>query len=132
LEISGDLTTLDPHDCYWKSVGRQYAVGRRLHYPDITIEIVTDNGLTDIVEQRLDAGVRLGEQVAKDMIAVRISPDVRMTVIGTPGNFARHLEPKTPQDLMAHNCINIRLPTAGGIYAWEFKKGGRELNVRVE
>ena len=101
-------------------------------YPDITIEIVIDNGLTDIVEQRLDAGVRLGEQVAKDMVAVRISPDVRMAVVGTPGYFATHPKPKTPRDLTVHNCINIRLPTAGGIYAWEFKKGGRELNVRVE
>ncbi|MCS6471885.1 LysR family transcriptional regulator [Burkholderia thailandensis] len=101
-------------------------------YPDITIEIVIDNGLTDIVEQRLDAGVRLGEQVAKDMVAVRIGPDVRMVVVGTPAYFARYAEPKTPQDLMAHNCINIRLPTAGGIYAWEFRKSGRELNVRVE
>ncbi|MUV27607.1 LysR family transcriptional regulator [Burkholderia thailandensis] len=82
-------------------------------YPDITIEIVIDNGLTDIVEQRLDAGVRLGEQVAKDMVAVRIGPDVRMVVVGTPAYFARYAEPKTPQDLMAHNCINIRLPTAG-------------------
>lgn len=101
-------------------------------YPDIAIEIVIDNGLTDIVEQRLDAGVRLGEQVAKDMVAVRISPDVRMAVVGTPGYFAKHPKPKTPRDLPAHNCINIRLPTAGGLYAWEFKKGGRELNVRVE
>jgi DNA-binding transcriptional LysR family regulator len=101
-------------------------------YPDVTIELVIDNGLTDIVEQRLDAGVRLGEQVAKDMVAVRIGPDVRMAVVGTPAYFSRHPTPKTPQDLTAHNCINIRLPTAGGIYAWEFKKGERELNVRVE
>jgi DNA-binding transcriptional LysR family regulator len=101
-------------------------------YPDIGVEIVVDNGLTDIVEQRLDAGVRLGEQVAKDMVAVRIGPDVRMAVVGTPGYFAKHPKPKTPQDLTAHNCVNIRLPTAGGIYAWEFKKGGREINVRVE
>jgi len=101
-------------------------------YPDITIEIVIDNGLTDIVEKRLDAGVRLGEQIARDMVAVRISPDVRMAVVGTPGYFARHPPPKLPQDLTAHNCINLRLPTAGGIYAWEFKHGERELNVRVE
>lgn len=101
-------------------------------YPDITIEIVVDNGLTDIVAQRLDAGIRLGEQVAKDMVAVRIGPDVRMAVVATPGYFERHPKPKTPQDLTAHNCINIRLPTAGGLYAWEFAKGGRELKVRVE
>ncbi len=101
-------------------------------YPDITIEIVVDNGLTDIVAQRLDAGVRLGEQVARDMVAVRIGPDLRMAVVGTPGYFKRHPKPKTPQDLTAHNCINIRLPTAGGLYAWEFEKGGRALKVRVE
>lgn len=101
-------------------------------YPDIKIEIVIDNGLTDIVEQRLDAGVRLGESVAKDMIAVRIGPDVRMAVVGTTDYFSKHPKPKTPQDLTAHNCINIRLPTAGGLYAWEFEKEGRELRVRVE
>lgn len=101
-------------------------------YPDIAIEIVVDNGLTDIVAQRLDAGVRLGEQVARDMVAVRIGPDLRMAVVGTPGYFKRHPKPKTPQDLTAHNCINIRLPTAGGLYAWEFEKGGRALKVRVE
>ncbi|MEK6365588.1 MAG: LysR family transcriptional regulator [Burkholderia gladioli] len=101
-------------------------------YPDITVEIVIDNGLTDIVEQRLDAGVRLGESIAKDMVAVRIGPDMRMAVVGAPSYFAKHTKPKTPQDLTAHNCINIRLPTAGSLYAWEFKKSGRELRVRVE
>ncbi|OLL31242.1 LysR family transcriptional regulator [Burkholderia sp. SRS-W-2-2016] len=101
-------------------------------YPDIRIEIVVDNGLTDIVAQRLDAGIRLGEQVAKDMVAVRIGPDMRMAVVGTPDYFRRYPKPKTPQDLTAHNCINIRLPTAGGLYAWEFAKGGRELKVRVD
>ncbi|TKC88317.1 LysR family transcriptional regulator [Trinickia terrae] len=101
-------------------------------YPDITIEIVVDNGLTNIVEQRLDAGVRLGEQVDKDMVAVRIGPDVRMAIVGTPSYFTRYPKPKVPQDLMAHNCINIRLPTAGGLYAWELEKEGRALKVRVE
>lgn len=101
-------------------------------YPDIHVEIVVDNGLTDIVGERLDAGVRLGEQVAKDMVAVRIGPDLRMAIVGTPGYFKRHPKPKTPQDLTMHNCINIRLPTAGGLYAWEFEKGGRALKVRVE
>ncbi|WP_321901934.1 LysR family transcriptional regulator [Paraburkholderia tropica] len=101
-------------------------------YPDITIELVIDNGLTDIVEQRLDAGVRLGEQVARDMVAVRIGPDIRMAVVGTPAYFARHPKPKTPQDLIAHNCVNIRMPTAGSLYAWEFEKAGRALKVRVE
>ncbi|MFL9911822.1 LysR family transcriptional regulator [Paraburkholderia sp. RL17-337-BIB-A] len=101
-------------------------------YPDIVIEIVVDNGLTDIVAQRLDAGVRLGEQVAKDMVAVRIGPDMRMAVVGTPAYFKKHSKPKTPQDLTTHNCVNIRLPTAGGLYAWEFEKAGRALKVRVE
>ena len=79
-----------------------------------------------------DAGVRLGEQVAKDMIAVRIGPDMRMAVVGAPAYFARRKRPQAPQDLMAHDCINLRLPTYGGLYAWEFEKDGRELKVRVE
>lgn len=102
------------------------------NYPDIKIEIIVDYGLTDIVAERYDAGVRLGEQVAKDMIAVRIGPDMRMAVVGSPSYFAKRKKPKTPQDLTAHDCINIRLPTYGGLYAWEFEKGGRELKVRVE
>src|SRR6266576_3235719 len=101
-------------------------------YPDIKVEIVIDYGLTDIVAQRYDAGVRNGEQVAKDMIAVRIGPDARMAVVGAPSYFRNRREPKKPQDLIGHNCINLRLPTHGGLYAWEFEKGGRELNVRVE
>jgi DNA-binding transcriptional LysR family regulator len=101
-------------------------------YPDITVEIVVDYGLTNIVAERYDAGVRLGEQVARDMIAVRIGPDMRMAVVGSPAYFARHPRPKTPQELTAHRCINLRLPTYGGIYAWEFEKDGRELKVRVE
>lgn len=101
-------------------------------YPDIHVEVVVDYGLTDIVAERYDAGVRLGEQVAKDMIAVRIGPDLRMAVVGAPPYFARRKRPKTPQDLTHHDCINLRLPTHGGIYPWEFEKGGRELRVRVE
>src|SRR5882724_11459543 len=101
-------------------------------YPDIKIEIVIDYGLTDIVAERFDAGVRGGEQVAKDMIAVRIGPDLRMAVVGAPAYFRKRPEPKRPQDLIGHNCINLRLPTHGGLYAWEFEKGGRELKVRVE
>src|SRR5437879_1038184 len=91
-----------------------------------------DYGLTDIVTQRFDAGVRSGEQVAKDMIAVRIGPDMRMAVVGAPSYFKGRSEPKKPQDLINHNCITLRLPTHGGLYAWEFEKGGRELRVRVE
>jgi len=102
------------------------------HYPDINVEIIVDYGLTDIVAERYDAGVRLGEQVAKDMIAVRIGPDMRMAVVGAPAYFERRPKPQTPADLTDHNCINLRLPTYGGVYAWEFEKGGREVKVRVE
>ena len=101
-------------------------------YPDIKVELITDYGLTDIVAERYDAGVRLGEQVAKDMIAVRIGPDFRMAVVGAPSYFAERPAPRKPQDLTAHDCINIRLPTYGGIYAWEFERRGRALKVRVE
>jgi DNA-binding transcriptional LysR family regulator len=101
-------------------------------YPDIKVEIVIDYGLTDIVAQRFDAGVRSGEQIAKDMIAVRIGPDLRMAVVGAPSYFRERPEPKRPQDLIAHNCVNLRLSTHGGLYAWEFEKGSRELKVRVE
>jgi DNA-binding transcriptional LysR family regulator len=102
------------------------------NYPDIKVEIVIDYGLTDIVAERYDAGVRLGEQVAKDMIAVRIGPDFRMAVVGAPSYFAKRSKPKNPHDLTTHTCINLRLPTYGGLYAWEFEKRGRELKVRVE
>jgi DNA-binding transcriptional LysR family regulator len=101
-------------------------------YPDIKVEVVIDYGLTDIVTERYDAGVRWGEQVARDMIAVRIGPDVRFAVVGAKPYFAKRSPPKTPQDLIGHNCINLRLPTYGGLYAWEFEKNGRELKVRVE
>ncbi|MGD1015014.1 MAG: LysR substrate-binding domain-containing protein, partial [Roseiarcus sp.] len=101
-------------------------------YPDIKVEVIVDQGLTDIVAERYDAGVRLGEQVDRDMIAVRIGPDMRMAVVGSPSYFAKRPTPKTPHDLTDHNCINLRLPTYGGLYAWEFEKGGRELKVRVE
>lgn len=101
-------------------------------YPDITVELAINNGFVDIVEQRLDAGVRLGEALSKDMIAVRIGPDWRFTIVGTPEYFARRSPPETPQDLTNHKCINLRLTTAGGLYAWELKKDGREINVRVE
>ena len=101
-------------------------------YPDVTVEVVVDYGLSDIVTERYDAGVRLGEQVAKDMIAVRVGPDMRMAVVGAPFYFARRPRPKTPQDLTAHDCINLRLPTYGSLYAWEFENGEHELNVRVE
>lgn len=101
-------------------------------YPEIKVEIVVDYGLTDIVAQRFDAGVRNGGQVAKDMIAVRIGPDFRMAVVGAPSYYANRPAPKKPQDLTDHNCINLRLPTHGGLYAWEFEKAKRKLRVRVE
>lgn len=101
-------------------------------YPDINIEVIVDNGLTDIVGERFDAGVRLVEQVARDMIAVRIGPDMRMAVVGSPGYFAHHGIPQTPHDLQHHRCINMRLPTRGGLYAWEFERDGEPLRIRVE
>lgn len=101
-------------------------------HPDIKLEIVTENRLTDIVAEGFDAGVREGEQIAKDMIAVRIGPDMRMAVVGSPGYFAKYPKPKTPQDLAQHDCINLRLPTRGGLYAWEFEKANRKPHVRVE
>jgi DNA-binding transcriptional LysR family regulator len=103
-----------------------------LDHPDIKVEICVDNTFTDIVAERFDAGVRFGEQVAKDMIALRIGPDVRMAAVAAPGYFARRTRPKKPQDLTDHACINLRLPTYHSLYAWEFEKAGRELKVRVE
>src|SRR6185369_9774852 len=101
-------------------------------YPDIKVEIIVDYGLTDIVAQRYDAGVRSGEQVAKDMVAVRIGPDWRMAIVGAPAYLEGRQVPREPQDLIEHNCINLRLPLHGGVYAWEFEKGSHELKVRVE
>lgn len=101
-------------------------------YPDIHIEFGIDYGFTDIVEQRFDAGVRLGEAVSKDMIAVRIGPDWRFAIVGAPSYFARRSPPTSPQELTNHNCITLRLTTGGGIYAWELKKDEREINARVD
>jgi len=101
-------------------------------FPDIKVEVDVDYGLANIVADRFDAGVRFGDQVAKDMIAVRIGPDLRMAVVGAPAYFAAHPEPKSPKDLVNHTCINFRQPSAGGLYAWEFEKRGRELRVRVD
>jgi DNA-binding transcriptional LysR family regulator len=101
-------------------------------FPDIKVEIVIDYGLTDIAAERYDAGVRPGEIVAKDMVAVRIGPDLRMVVVGAPSYLDARSTPKMPQDLTGHTCINLRLPTHGGLYTWEFEKNGRELRVRVE
>jgi DNA-binding transcriptional LysR family regulator len=101
-------------------------------YPDLNVEIVNDYGLTDIVSERFDAGVRLGEQVAKDMIAVRIAPDMPMALVGSPAYFADHPPLNDPQDLIRHRCINLRLPTSGSLRFWPFAKNGHELKVRTE
>jgi DNA-binding transcriptional LysR family regulator len=101
-------------------------------HPEVNVELSINTALTDIVTERFDAGVRLGEQVAKDMIAVRIGPEMRMAVVAAPAYFASQSKPKTPHDLTKHRCINLRLATRGGLYAWEFGKDGHELNVRVE
>lgn len=101
-------------------------------YPDIKVELMLDNGLSDIVTERYDAGVRMGEQVAKDMISVRISPDFRFAVVGAPSYFRHHTVPSTPQDLISHTCINYRFPTSGIAYAWEFEEKGREFKIRVD
>jgi DNA-binding transcriptional LysR family regulator len=103
-----------------------------LDYPEINVELSIDSSFADIVSGRFDAGVRLGEAVAKDMVANRIGPDLRMAVVGAPAYFARHPAPSTPQDLAGHRCIKLRLPTAGGFYAWELEKDRREVRVRVE
>lgn len=103
-----------------------------LKYPEIQVEITIDYGLTDIVAQRYDAGVRLGDQVAKDMIAVRIGPDLRIAVVGAPAYLAANGKPRTPRDLAQHRCINLRLPTHGSLLVWDFAKGRQQLNVRVE
>lgn len=101
-------------------------------HPDINVEIIIDYGLTDIVAEKYDAGVRMGEQVAKDMIAVPIGPDLRMAVVASPSYFERFPYPQTPHDLTAHNCINVRLPTYGGLFPWDLQQHGREVNVRGE
>ncbi|MGK6318360.1 LysR family transcriptional regulator [Sphingomonas sp. DT-204] len=101
-------------------------------YPDVQVEISVDLGFVDIVEERLDAGVRMGETVAQDMVAVRIGPDMRMAAVASPAYFAKRSVPQTPHDLAGHCCVNLRFPTLGGLYAWEFEKAGRALNVRVE
>jgi DNA-binding transcriptional LysR family regulator len=101
-------------------------------YPDIRVEVVIDSSLTDIVAERFDAGIRTGEMVAKDMVAVRIGPDMRSAVVAAPSYLAGRKPPRTPQDLTGHSCINLRLPTRGGLYAWEFEKNGRALRVRVD
>lgn len=101
-------------------------------YPEVKVEVTVDYGLTDIVADRYDAGVRLGEQIAKDMIAIKIGPEMRMAVVGAPSYFQRHPRPTTPEDLTRHNCIQMRMPTYGNMQSWEFEKEGHEVKVRVD
>ncbi len=101
-------------------------------YPDVKVEVNVENRFTDIVAERFDAGVRLGESLEQDMVAVRISPDFRMALVAAPAYVARHGMPASPQELVNHSCINLRLPTRGNLYAWEFERDGKALNVRVE
>jgi len=101
-------------------------------YPDVNIEFDVNYGLRDIVADRFDAGVRLGESIDGDMVALPIGPRLRMAAVATPDYFSRHPAPKVPADLTAHNCINMRFPTTGGLYVWEFERRGRQVNVRVD
>ncbi|MFO1073675.1 MAG: LysR family transcriptional regulator [Geminicoccaceae bacterium] len=123
------LTTSEhaAHSVLWPALARLLP-----DYPDIQVELSLDSGLVDIVADRFDAGVRLGESVAKDMVAVRIGPDLRMAVVAAPAYLAAHPPPRTPQDLAEHRCINLRQPTSGGLYAWELERDGHALRVRVE
>jgi DNA-binding transcriptional LysR family regulator len=128
---SGHLRVVCPDDAVDLVFRPRLSVFLR-NYPDITVELIIDNGFTNIVERQFDAGVRLGEAVARDMVAVRIGPDVSYAVVGSPDYFLHHSAPASPQDLTAHNCVNLRLPTSGALYAWEFEKDGHEFSVRVE
>lgn len=101
-------------------------------YPDIHIEFSVSYGFRDIVADRFDAGVRLGESIDKDMIALPISPKLRMAAVASPAYFEKRPVPRAPDDLTRHNCINIRFPTSGGLYVWEFERRGRQVNVRVD
>src|SRR6266704_6411229 len=101
-------------------------------HPDIRVDMIVEDRLIDIVAERIDAGIRFGDIIEKDMIAVRIGPDIKMAVVGAPSYFANHPAPKTPRDLSAHRCINYRRITAGGLYAWDFEDKGHNIQVRVE
>lgn len=125
------MVRISAHDHAIRTVLWPKLVPLMHEYPDVQIEISIDYGLTDIVAQRFDAGVRSGDLVNKDMIAVRIGPEVRMAVAGSPAYFATRSKPRTPRDLTEHRCLNLRLSTHGGLYAWEFEKAGKELQVRV-
>lgn len=106
--------------------------GLLVDYPDINVEVATESNLTNIVTERFDAGVRIGERIEKDMVALRIGPEMRMAVVGTPAYFVQRSKPRRPDELAAHRCINLRRPTRGDHYPWEFDKAGHEVKVRVE
>jgi len=131
-EKPSGLVRLTVSDYAYETLGWPKLQPVLLDYPDIRVEFSIDNGLRNIVEERLDAGVRLGESLDKDMIAVRIGPDWRLVVVASPDYFAHHPIPQAPQDLVQHNCINHRQARSGGLYAWEFEKDGRDIRVRVE
>jgi DNA-binding transcriptional LysR family regulator len=114
-----------------ESILRPMLTGFLARYPDIQVEICIDYGFTNIVSERFDAGIRLGESISKDMIAVRLGPDWRLAVVGSPAYFEQHPAPQVPQDLTHHTCINIRHSLNGACYAWEFEKDSRKLNIRV-
>ncbi|MFV0358749.1 LysR family transcriptional regulator [Tropicimonas sp.] len=144
-DIETQLATLDamrshPAGTIRLTAGREVArqvvmpAATRLmaEYPEVKIEIAAESRFVDIARERFDAGVRLGESLDKDMIGVRIGPELQMVVAATPGYFRDHPAPKTPHELTGHNCINLRMQTVGGLYVWEFEKAGRTLNVRVD
>ncbi|MDE7540542.1 LysR family transcriptional regulator [Gluconobacter sphaericus] len=122
--------TTSSHAAYtllWPAIDRVTA-----EHPDINVEINIEGGLVDIVAERYDAGIRLGERLEQDMIAVPISPRLRMAAVASPSYLSGKTIPETPYDLAQHNCINLRLPTSGGLYAWEFERDGKEIRVKTQ
>ncbi len=111
---------------------RPMLAGFLKNYPDITLEFYVDYGFTNVVEERFDAGIRMGESISKDMIAVRIGPDWRLAVVGSPAYFERNAAPTTPHELTEHACVNIRHRPSGAIYAWEFERNGQAFTVKTE
>lgn len=128
---AGSVRVVCPDDAVEIVFRRRLPAFLRDH-PDVSIELVVDNSLTNIVERQFDAGVRLGEAIERDMVAVRVSPDIKYTVVGSPDYFQRNGAPTVPQALTNHQCINLRLPTSQALYAWEFRKNKRDFNVRVD
>ncbi|MDW9722535.1 LysR family transcriptional regulator [Sinorhizobium meliloti] len=130
-QVSGHVRIVCTDDSV-DTVFRPVLPGFLRDHPGVKVELMVDNGLSNIVESQFDAGVRFGESVAKDMVAVRIGPDVTYCIVGSPAYFSHRTAPTTPQDLVEHDCINYRLPTAGSVYAWELQDEGRDFSVKVE